>query len=562
MMPAMPHILATISRMDILLKKIKKYVPKRLFATLQPLYHYLLALVALAWYRSPSRGLSVVGVTGTNGKTTTATLLYRIATALGYKAGLISTVENVIAGKVVPTSHTTPDPISLNRALRDMRAAGCTHVFMEVSSHALHQNRVMGIRFAGGIFTNITHDHLDYHQSFENYFRAKKKFFEMLPRSSFALSNTDVSHGKEMLAHIDAKTYSYGFTGGEDFHGKILENSRGGLHLTGNGMDIQTKLIGSFNAYNVLAVWSACQLLGFDQEKVREVLREIDPPTGRFEHFVSPEGVMIIVDYAHTPDALENVLRTIRGSFTGTRVIALFGCGGDRERVRNRVRRPAGQRSVVRGIDPQASAAEPVRCAGDHGLRKRCDRTIGRGRNAVGEVHLVLRPSGRRDRDDVGRGHGLRRDDLAGASGEQRERCGEQRVSTTVSLHDDLRAAGLEVRAELRIERGDARGRRRVGGWRGGRADDAGQQIELVRRGRSATRDRRIDDVGVNSWDGHGLVLLGGLGLAARGLDERERAGGEQFLHLLAVGDLGRVVGFDDLAARSDRETGRVDDRE
>lgn len=218
-----------------------------------------------------------------------------------------------------------------------MADVGCTHVFMEVSSHALHQNRVMGVRFAGGIFTNITHDHLDYHKSFENYFKAKKKFFEMLSPHSFALSNTDVKYGKEIFEHIDAKKYAYGFRGGEDFHGDIRENSVHGLRLTFNGVAVEAKLIGSFNAYNLLAVWSACELLGFDRKRVTEIMKEIEPPTGRFEHFVSPQGVMVIVDYAHTPDALENVLRTIRSSFKDARVIALFGCGGDRDPMKRKL---------------------------------------------------------------------------------------------------------------------------------------------------------------------------------------------------------------------------------
>ncbi len=323
--------------MEKFLKSAKKIIPVWLFSMLQPAYHYLLAGVGSAWYRFPSRELCLIGVTGTNGKTTTATLLYRIATKLGYKAGLISTVENIIAGTVVPTNHTTPDPISLNKTLRTMVDAGCTHVFIEVSSHALHQNRVMGVRFQGGIFTNLTHDHLDYHKNFENYFKAKKKFFEMLPGGSFALSNTDAPFGDKMLEHINATKYSYGFKGGESFHGKIEHVSVSGLGLVLNGVQVSAKLLGSFNAYNILAVWSTCQLLDFDMEKVTVILKDIDPPTGRFEHFMSPGGVLVIVDYAHTPDALENVLTTIRASFTGARVISLFGCGGDRDPMKRKL---------------------------------------------------------------------------------------------------------------------------------------------------------------------------------------------------------------------------------
>ncbi len=323
--------------MEKALKTIKRFVPKTLFSALQPVYHYVLAGVGALWYGFPSRKLSVVGITGTNGKTTTATLLYRIATELGYKAGLISTVENIIAGEVKPTTHTTPDSISLNKIFREMVDAGCTYVFMEVSSHALDQNRVLGVHFVGGIFTNLTHDHLDYHKSFENYFAAKKKFFRMLPVQAFALSNTDNDYGRKMLEKIKANGVSYGFKGSESFHGEIKGIKREGLDLVFNGVGISSKLLGTFNAYNLLAVWSACDLLGFDREKVNILIKDIEPPTGRFQHFTSPNGVLVIVDYAHTPDALENVLKTIKTSFVGSKVISIFGCGGDRDPMKRQV---------------------------------------------------------------------------------------------------------------------------------------------------------------------------------------------------------------------------------
>jgi len=317
--------------MEKLLKTLKKLIPRRLFTALQPVYHYLLAGVGALWYRFPSQKLHIVGITGTNGKTTTATLLYKIATELGYNAGLISTVENIIAGEVTPTTHTTPDPISLNRLFRKMLDAGCDYVFMEVSSHALDQNRVLGVHFVGGVFTNLTHDHLDYHKSFENYFRAKKKFFQMLGRRAFALSNTDNEYGNNMLQGIRAKKFSYGFKGNEDFHGEIKKISIDGLDLAFNGVDVGSKLLGTFNAYNLLAIWGASHLLGFDMEKVKVILKDIEPPAGRFQHFTSPQGVLVIVDYAHTPDALENVLKTIRISFADSKIISVFGCGGDRD---------------------------------------------------------------------------------------------------------------------------------------------------------------------------------------------------------------------------------------
>lgn len=323
--------------MEKALKTIKSLIPTSLFQALQPAYHYLLAGIGAVRYGFPSRKLYVVGVTGTNGKTTTATLLYKVATELGYKAGLISTVENIIAGEVKPTTHTTPDPISLNKIFREMVDAGCIYVFMEVSSHALDQNRVMGVQFVGGIFTNLTHDHLDYHKTFENYFEAKKKFFRMLPVGTFALSNTDNEYGNNILQGIKAKKFSYGFNGNENFHGEIKQMKFDGLDLVFNGVDITSKLLGTFNAYNLLAVWSACSLLGFDREKVDILLKDIEPPRGRFQHFTSPTGVLVIVDYAHTPDALENVLQTIRSSFAGAKVISIFGCGGDRDPMKRKI---------------------------------------------------------------------------------------------------------------------------------------------------------------------------------------------------------------------------------
>lgn len=322
--------------MNKAMRNIKKYIPEKLFAALQPTYHYMLSLVGALWYRFPSSEMYVVGITGTNGKTTTATLLYKIATALGYKAGLISTVENVVAGEVKPATHTTPDPISLNKLLREMANAECKYVFMEVSSHAMDQNRVLGVHFIGGIFTNLTHDHLDYHKSFENYFEAKKRFFKMLPVEAFALSNTDNEYGGKILQGIIARQFSYGFSGNENFHGEVKKIGLEGLDLVFNGVDIGSKLLGKFNAYNLLAVWSASNLLDFDMAKVSAILKDIEPPLGRFQHFISPNGVLVIVDYAHTPDALENVLKTIT-AFAGAKIISIFGCGGDRDPMKRKI---------------------------------------------------------------------------------------------------------------------------------------------------------------------------------------------------------------------------------
>jgi UDP-N-acetylmuramoyl-L-alanyl-D-glutamate--2,6-diaminopimelate ligase len=295
------------------------------------------SIVATHYYGNPAKKLKIVGVTGTNGKTTTATLLYRIATKLGHKSGLVSTVENIVVEEVRPATHTTPDSFSLHRLFNDMADRGCEYVFMEVSSHALDQGRTAGINFIGGIFTNLTQDHLDYHENFENYFRAKKKFFQGLPAGSFALSNTDNEYGHRMLEGIKSKKLSYGFNGSEDFHGEIKKVKLDGLDLTFNGENIQSKLLGKFNAYNLLAVWSSCKLLGFDMNKVNAILEDIEPPTGRFQHFTSPGGILVIVDYAHTPDALENVLKTIRESFYGSKVISVFGCGGDRDPMKRKI---------------------------------------------------------------------------------------------------------------------------------------------------------------------------------------------------------------------------------
>ncbi|MEK7104519.1 MAG: UDP-N-acetylmuramoyl-L-alanyl-D-glutamate--2,6-diaminopimelate ligase [Patescibacteria group bacterium] len=270
------------------------------------------------YYGNPSKKLKIIGVTGTNGKTTIATLLYKVATELGYKAGLISTVENIVVKEIKQTTHTTPDSISLIKLFAQMVKAGCQYIFMEVSSHALDQNRVAGIKFTGGIFTNLTHDHLDYHKNFENYFKAKKKFFKMLPENAFALSNTDDKYGNAMLDSIKAKKYTYGFKNKADFNERL-----------------ETKLIGEFNAYNTSAVYATMILLGKDKLKIKEIMKNLEPVEGRFNYIKSSSGVTGIVDFAHTPDALENVLRTIQAMRKkNQKIISLFGCGGDRDSLK------------------------------------------------------------------------------------------------------------------------------------------------------------------------------------------------------------------------------------
>jgi len=308
-------------------------------------------------YGNPSKKLKIIGVTGTNGKTTTVTLLHRIATSLGHKSGLIGTVEILIGEEKLklnskkPIPATTPDSIFLTKIFSQMVKAGCEYVFMEVSSHALDQNRVAGIKFTGGIFTNLTHDHLDYHKDLENYFRTKKKFFDALSENSFALSNIDDEHGDVILEHTKAEKFFYGFgeeTEMVDFYGKILQSDFSGLELNFNGEKIHSKLLGKFNAYNLLAVWSVCRLLNFDMparnafsvalaggDRVNKILEDIKPPRGRFEHFKILDNVLVIIDYAHSPDALEKVLLTIKEiKPENGRIISVFGCGGDRDKTK------------------------------------------------------------------------------------------------------------------------------------------------------------------------------------------------------------------------------------
>jgi UDP-N-acetylmuramoyl-L-alanyl-D-glutamate--2,6-diaminopimelate ligase len=297
-------------------------------------------LAALHLYGNPSRDMKIVGVTGTNGKTTTATLLYEIALSLGKNAGFIGTGGVYINGKEFVMDRkipTTPDPLGLSKIFTAMKKDNIKYVFMEVSSHAMDQGRVSGINFTGGIFTNLTHDHLDYHKTLENYFEAKKKFFKILPENAFAISNSDDEHGRLMLEGINANKHTYGFSGGENFHGEIFKLDFGGLEARFNGSNIKSNLLGKFNAYNLLAVWSACNLLGFDLEKVNKILEDIAPPVGRFQHFTHND-ITVVVDYAHTPDAIEKVLltaREIKGE--GGRLISVFGCGGDRDPLKRRI---------------------------------------------------------------------------------------------------------------------------------------------------------------------------------------------------------------------------------
>ena len=293
-------------------------------------------LIAHNFFGQPSEKMKLVGVTGTNGKTTIATLLYKLFTSLGYKCGLLSTVENYIGDKIVAATHTTPDAISLNALLKQMLEADCTHVFMEASSHAIHQHRITGLNFAGGIFSNITHDHLDYHKNFEEYIRVKKSFFDELPSSAFAISNADDKRGTVMLQNTNAKKYYYSLRTVADFKGKILDNSLTGLVMVVNDQEVHFRLIGEFNAYNLLAVYGTAVCLDEDKQEVLRNLSMLTGAEGRFDYLLSKQDkVIAIVDYAHTPDALLNVLATIRKLKKGfEKVITVVGCGGDRDKTK------------------------------------------------------------------------------------------------------------------------------------------------------------------------------------------------------------------------------------
>ncbi len=296
------------------------------------------AYIAHQFYGEPSGRVKLVGVTGTNGKTTIATVLFKLFISLGYKCGLISTVQNQIGEEVIPATHTTPDAVSLNALIKRMADEGCTHVFMECSSHAIHQHRITGLHFAGGIFSNITHDHLDYHKTFDEYIRVKKRFFDHLSAGSFAISNADDKRGEIMLQNTPAKKYLYSLKTPVAFKGKILENVLTGLVMTVNDKEVHFRLIGEFNAYNLLAVYGAAVCLGEDSERVLTVLSSLTGAEGRFDYIISQGFIIGIVDYAHTPDALENVLATIRKLRKGyEQIITVVGCGGDRDKTKRPV---------------------------------------------------------------------------------------------------------------------------------------------------------------------------------------------------------------------------------
>ncbi len=306
--------------------------------------------LASAWYGEPSKKLKLTGVTGTNGKTTIVTLLYTMFMKMGYKVGLISTVCNYIDKIESPAKHTTPDALELNRLLAEMVDAGCDYAFMEVSSHAVDQKRVAGVTFAGGIFTNLTRDHLDYHPGFEAYRDAKKGFFDMLPADAFALTNKDDKNGMFMLQNTKAKKYTYSFQSMADFKGRIIEAHFDGTLMSINGKEVNTLFVGKFNAYNLLAVYAGAVLLEApcSDEELLVLLSTLQPVSGRFQTFRSPDGYTAIVDYAHTPDALTNVLNAIHEVLEGGgNIITVVGCGGNRDKGK----RPIMAKEAVRLSD-------------------------------------------------------------------------------------------------------------------------------------------------------------------------------------------------------------------
>ena len=294
-----------------------------------------LAIMASNFHQVPSENLKLVGVTGTNGKTTVASLLYQLFKKAGFKVGLLSTVKIMVDNKEYKATHTTPDSLTINKYLKEMNTQGVEYCFMEVSSHGIHQNRTEGLVFEGGIFTNLSHDHLDYHETFAEYRDVKKSFFDNLPVSAFALVNVDDKNGLVMLQNTKAKKFTYALKGYANYRAQILENQLNGLLLKINDNEVWSRLIGNFNAYNVLAIFGTAELLGLERVETLRIISELESVAGRFQYFISDEKVTAIVDYAHTPDALKNVLETINSIRTKNEdLITVFGCGGDRDKTK------------------------------------------------------------------------------------------------------------------------------------------------------------------------------------------------------------------------------------
>ena len=322
-------------------------------------------IIASNWFNNPSEKLQLVGITGTNGKTTTVTLLFNLFRQLGYHTGLLSTILNRIDDEIIPSTHTTPDAIQLNALLDRMVQKGCSYCFMEVSSHAIVQNRVAGLQFAGGIFSNITHDHLDFHKTFDEYLKAKKRFFDELPTGAFALTNLDDRNGMVMLQNTRATKRTYSFQKVADFKGRIIEAPLDGLHLELDGNEIWCRLVGRFNGYNLMAVYAAGVLLKQDPLEVLTILSNLQSVEGRFDYIKSPQGIIGIVDYAHTPDALQNVLETINQLRSGNEMlITVVGCGGDRDKAKRpvmaRIAARMSDRVILTSDNPRSEVPEQI----------------------------------------------------------------------------------------------------------------------------------------------------------------------------------------------------------
>jgi UDP-N-acetylmuramoyl-L-alanyl-D-glutamate--2,6-diaminopimelate ligase len=293
-----------------------------------------LALLARNYYDNPSSKLKLIGITGTNGKTTTVTLSYNLFKSLGYECGLISTIVNKIGDREIASTHTTPDSLSLNKLLNEMVESGCEYVFMEVSSHAVDQHRIWGLTYYGGVFSNITHDHLDYHKTFSNYINAKKGFFDSLNEKAFSLTNIDDRNGEKMLESTKSRKFTYSLSRMADYNAKVIENSFFGLLLNINGKEVSTQLVGQFNAYNLLAIYSIAELCGLKQEEILVGLSKLKAANGRFETYRLKNASTAIIDYAHTPDALLNVISTINEIKLAGKLITVVGCGGNRDKTK------------------------------------------------------------------------------------------------------------------------------------------------------------------------------------------------------------------------------------
>jgi len=331
-----------------------------------------MALIADNFFGHPSKEINLIGITGTNGKTTIATLLYRLFTRLGYGCGLMSTIANYIEDSVFPTKNTTQDPISINSLLREMVTRGCQYCFMEVSSHSLHQNRVAGLHFRGAVFTNVTHDHLDYHKTFSEYIRCKKMLFDMLPKGSFSLINIDDRNGAIMIQNTKSDVYSYSGNRKADFNVKIMEKSIEGSLLELDGREVWTRFIGAHNAHNIAAVYGTAVLLGAEKEETLRIISSLESVNGRLEYINGGNEITAVIDYAHTPDALENVLKTLKEIAQGRTLVTVFGCGGNRDKTKRPEMAAIGakysDRMIITSDNPRFEKPEDIICDMKTGL--------------------------------------------------------------------------------------------------------------------------------------------------------------------------------------------------